>query len=48
LVKGACIASVSFGAVRNFHFENIATKEKLKVPLQSGSLCLMLYVFGVE
>lgn len=41
LVPDATIASVSFGAARDFAFRHVHTGEKRKVRLESGSLLLM-------
>jgi alkylated DNA repair dioxygenase AlkB len=37
----AAIASVSFGAERNFSFKHKKTKDKISILLQNGSLLLM-------
>lgn len=42
LVKHGCIASLSFGATRWFHFKHKQTGEKRKIELVSGSLLIML------
>ena len=41
LKKNGAIASVSFGAVRKFHFKHKKTKDKISIDLQPGSLLLM-------
>lgn len=41
LKKNGAIASVSFGAVRNFAFKHKVTKEKVNLLLEHGSLLIM-------
>lgn len=41
LVEGACIASLSFGAVRKFSFKHKTTRETVSVMLEHGSLLVM-------
>lgn len=41
LVENACIASLSFGAIRKFSFKHKVTKQVVDQVLESGSLLLM-------